>query len=207
VQSVLIFGLMNNKLEMGKKSQKGFTIIELIVVIAIISLLASIVLVNVNGFMAKARDARRKSELVQMQKALIMYYADNGSYPSTPSAWWGTCSGFGTHDLSGSNGYIPNLAGAGLYMAQLPIDPRGLNSALPSCSSASACYAYKSNGISYKILALCTPENFSANDSFNDPYRDNTQTGYYRSWMVCSENLRTGCTTSDYNDPTCPCYW
>ena len=50
--------------------QKGFTIIELIVVIAIIAVLASIVLVNVTTYISKAKDAKIKSDLASI--ALVM---------------------------------------------------------------------------------------------------------------------------------------
>ena len=65
--------------------QKGFTLIELLVVIAIIGLLASIVLVSVNSAREKARDARRKADLHQIQLALEMYYDNNGHYPMVVS--------------------------------------------------------------------------------------------------------------------------
>lgn len=80
-----------------KIKNKAFTIIELLVVIAIIAVLAAIVLVNVNSFRAKDRDARRKADMVQMQKALLAYFVDNGSYPV--ANWWGECDGFGKPSL------------------------------------------------------------------------------------------------------------
>lgn len=64
---------MNNK--------KGFTIIELIVVIAIIAVLAGIVLVSVNGYISKARNVRRISDVTSYVKALSLYYVDKGKYP------------------------------------------------------------------------------------------------------------------------------
>lgn len=64
------------------KIQKGFTLIELLVVIAIIGLLASIVLVSLNSARMKARDARRISDMKQIQLALEMYYDTNGTYPT-----------------------------------------------------------------------------------------------------------------------------
>ena len=145
--------------------QRGFTLIELLVVIAIIGLLASIVLVSLNSARAKARDVNRKSSLTQMQVALEMYYDDHGAYPSV-STWWGECSDYGSHALSGSNGYIPNLAPT--YMAQLPLDPRGHNAG--GCTGC--CYLYYSNGVNYKVLAHGTPETgYLTTDSFYDPIR------------------------------------
>ena len=63
------------------QNKKGFTIIELIVVIAIITVLASIVAVNVAGYINKAKAARIASEARNVQSAMEMYYAQNGYYP------------------------------------------------------------------------------------------------------------------------------
>lgn len=60
---------------------KGFTLIELLVVISIISLLSSIVLVSLNNVKAKARDAVRKSNIVQINKAIQLYIFDEGHAP------------------------------------------------------------------------------------------------------------------------------
>lgn len=61
--------------------QKGFTLIELLVVIAIISLLASIVIVSLDNAQAKARDAKRISDMRQIATALELYRIDHGEYP------------------------------------------------------------------------------------------------------------------------------
>ena len=61
-------------------NKKSFTLIELLVVIAIIGLLSTVVLISLQGVRAKARDARRISDLKSIQKALEMYYNDHGKY-------------------------------------------------------------------------------------------------------------------------------
>jgi len=66
--------------------QTGFTLIELLVVIAIIGILATIVMVSLNTARAKARDARRISDIRQLQLALQMYYDINNAYPATLAA-------------------------------------------------------------------------------------------------------------------------
>lgn len=61
---------------------RGFTLIELLVVIAIIGILSSVVLASLNGARKKGRDARRISDLKQIQLALEMFYDSNSSeYP------------------------------------------------------------------------------------------------------------------------------
>lgn len=66
--------------------KRGFTLIELLVVIAIIGILASIVLVSVNGSRAKGRDAKRIADIRTIQLALEEYYNDNASYPTALSS-------------------------------------------------------------------------------------------------------------------------
>lgn len=62
---------------------RGFTLIELLVVIAIIGLLATLAVVSFSNAREKARDAKRKSDLRQISKALELYYDQHGSYPLT----------------------------------------------------------------------------------------------------------------------------
>jgi prepilin-type N-terminal cleavage/methylation domain-containing protein len=64
------------------RHNKGFTLIELLVVIAIIGILSSVVLASLNSARQKSRDAKRVSDLKQLQLALELYYDSNGGYPS-----------------------------------------------------------------------------------------------------------------------------
>jgi prepilin-type N-terminal cleavage/methylation domain-containing protein len=64
------------------QNQKGFTIIELIVVIAIIVILASIILININGYINKANDAAVKEDMSSLLADAANYYGSNGSFAS-----------------------------------------------------------------------------------------------------------------------------
>ncbi len=68
---------------MQKTNKKGFTLIELLVVIAIIGLLSTLAVVSLNNARQKSRDARRVSDVKQIQTALELYYNDAGGYPIT----------------------------------------------------------------------------------------------------------------------------
>lgn len=61
--------------------KRGFTLVEMIVVIAIITLLATVVIFNVQEGKKKARDAQRLSDLQQIQLALRVYKDVHGNYP------------------------------------------------------------------------------------------------------------------------------
>ncbi|MDP2736967.1 MAG: prepilin-type N-terminal cleavage/methylation domain-containing protein [bacterium] len=64
------------------KKQQGFTLIELLVVIAIIGLLSTLAVVALNNARLKSRDAKRVSDIKQIQTALELYYNDANAYPA-----------------------------------------------------------------------------------------------------------------------------
>lgn len=63
------------------KKQNGFSLLELLIVILVIVALATISAVAVNSQRAKARDAKRISDIRQIQTALEFYKSDEGEYP------------------------------------------------------------------------------------------------------------------------------
>lgn len=64
------------------KAHQGFTLVEILIVVSIIGLLASIVLVGLGSFRSRGRDARRVADLREIQNALELYYGKVGVYPS-----------------------------------------------------------------------------------------------------------------------------
>ena len=89
---------------MRKTGNKGFTLIELLVVIAIIGILSSVVLASLNSARLKSRDAKRISDVKQLQLALEFFFDARGGYPSALS--------------------LANLVTPG-YIAVVPTDPVG----------------------------------------------------------------------------------
>ncbi|MBI2054021.1 MAG: type II secretion system protein GspG [Candidatus Staskawiczbacteria bacterium] len=63
------------------KKTKGFTIIEIVVVIAIIAVLAGIVMVNVSSFTKKAKVTAARADVRQLVIAMELYRAKNGQLP------------------------------------------------------------------------------------------------------------------------------
>jgi prepilin-type N-terminal cleavage/methylation domain-containing protein len=158
-------------------SRGGFTLIELLVVIAIIGLLSSVVLASLSSARAKARDAKRTQDLVQIRTALALYYNDKGTYPLPyPQTWGGVSTapcGINNTILSGPNAYIAGLAPT--YISILPTDP----AAPGSCNG----YLYTSDGTNYKFLVHGSAESYpGVGQRFYDPARPNW------AWMICSEN-------------------
>ena len=68
------------------KSQQGFTLLELLVVIVIIGILALLVIPNLSSAPKKARDVDRKTDLGGIQKALEEYNLSFGTYPAALSS-------------------------------------------------------------------------------------------------------------------------
>ncbi|MFO0882086.1 MAG: type II secretion system protein [Candidatus Saccharimonadales bacterium] len=65
-----------------KKKQSGFTIVELLIVIVVIGILATLVIVTFSGVQQKARDTKRETDVKALASQLEVYYANNGSYPA-----------------------------------------------------------------------------------------------------------------------------
>jgi prepilin-type N-terminal cleavage/methylation domain-containing protein len=134
------------------KMRKGFTVIELLIVVSIIAILAAAVGVNAIASGQKSRDAKRQSDIRTLQTAIELYRQKNGRYPAGcrgADVWSGqqgsayACSG-------GDTQYIVNLAPE--FIPVLPIDKKlnGTNSG----------YAYitNTNGTVYKVIAMNTVE-------------------------------------------------
>jgi len=64
-----------------RQTRSGFTLIEMLVVVAIVGLLSSTLLVGLGDARRKARDARRIADLRQVQNGLENYYSENREYP------------------------------------------------------------------------------------------------------------------------------
>ena len=114
----------------SRSMKVGFTLIELLVVIAIIGVLASIVLASLNTARRKSRDARRISDIKQIQLALELYFDAQNPVTYPPAA----VIGAGCTTLF----YGLNVLQIGGFMPQIPLDPNN--------STPDNCYRYATPG-------------------------------------------------------------
>ncbi len=88
-----------------KMSQKGFTLIEILIVIALIILLSMFVLMNLRGQQARATDIKRKTDLYALRKSFEEYANDHAVFPDQTIV-----------DTCGSAALMP-------YLSKVPCDP------------------------------------------------------------------------------------
>ena len=140
--------------------KKGFSLIELLIVIAIMAILGSLALGAFSTARKQGRDTTRKADLAQYKVALEQYYTANGSYPTT---------GGGVHDSETTSGSIFTANGPlSSYLGGSP--PRGLsiptkkyyfisdvtNFVVQADLEVGTCWEICSNGRSGSLSAVCS---------------------------------------------------
>jgi prepilin peptidase dependent protein A len=112
----------------------GFSLVELLIVMAIIGIMATFGIVSYPGIQKTARDTQRKSDLKQYHTSLESYANRKGGfYPSRNSQMY----------ASDQNGATPNLCSTDLGLSQCPIDPKANQNV---CMTGTCNYYFISNG-------------------------------------------------------------
>ncbi len=131
------------------QQRKGFTIVELLIVIVVIGVLAAVTIVAYNGIQTRARQAKMQQDISSVRKLVEAYNVENGQYPVTNASLnpnWGTETartddncGIGTSQAD----WVPGLTGTTLPQSDNVKGVGGLR----------GCYMYVSDGTSYVISA------------------------------------------------------
>lgn len=155
-------------------SRRAFTLLELMIVIAILGVLASLISGNFLTSLTKGRDARRKADLENVAQALELYYEDKRAYPESLDFGQPLCE---TEDC---------VNGERVYMQELPTDPKNSNN-----------YFYQSDdGTSYNLFACIENANDQGKNVAQGGY-PNTNcgacggTGTLCKYVITSANLAT----------------
>ena len=134
--------------------QDGFTLIEIMVVILILGLLATLVVTNVRGAIDRAKQSKAKSDLAEFKGALELYRGEHGSYPTTEQGLQALVS---PPSANGDN------STGGNYIETLPQDPWGNP------------YFYQSDGSTYTLRSLGPSGQQGAGDAVDSSQIGSTQ--------------------------------
>lgn len=142
--------------------KKAFSLIELMVTIAIIGILASLITINLQSAKVKGRDAKRKADIEALSSALEIYYAQNKAYPTATE-------------------FKSKIYPA--YISSWPVDPKPSSEAFPS----GYVYYYTANedGSRYIVDAKLEREDKCDPDIV---LNSSTEDKFYLTGIVCSSS-------------------
>lgn len=186
-------------IRLQRESNRGFTIVEMLIVIVVIAILATIVVVEYNGVQQQAQNIRRLDDIDKVVSLLELYAKNNnGLYPATTNndkANWKTVdvrTDSNCFNGSSQTDWIPSID-------SLPqSDPNTGSSA--GVNGNSGCYLYASNGKEYVLSAwntLSVPETappYYRRLGFRS-FQTSTSTQFY----TCNDNVTGGTNGNKYD--------
>lgn len=143
-----------NRRKIVKRLDQGFTLVEILVVMVIIGILATIGSNSFRASQIKSRDAKRKADLRHISESLEAYYNDMGRYPDKDDF---------NADLNSGSSFVNPNASTTIYMVNLPKDP--------GKGGANYYYISDDHGSYYQLYALL--ENLEDRDINRNDATDN----------------------------------
>lgn len=135
-----------------KRDQRGFTIVELLIVIVVIGILAALVVTTYAGIQSKARDSKRQSDIQALQTQIEAFYASNNYYPAMAdinSDTWRS-----TNMKSLDPGAMTDPSGSNAtFVASAPTATSKQYQYAPLSSTNAACAAGGTDCVSYTLAA------------------------------------------------------
>lgn len=133
-----------------KNKSKGFTIVELLIVIVVIGILATLVIVTFTGIQQKARNSQRQTDINAVDSHVEAFYAQNGYYPTL-------------QDLQTPSFLTANMKGLD---PQALVDPKGGSTTIGATTSGTQ-YSYVATGASNCVNTTASdPTSNGGCDSF-----------------------------------------
>ena len=166
---------MKHTMWASKQKQTGFTIIELLVVIVVIGILATVIIIAYNGAQDRARFASYRSDISRINDAIQVYFGEKGSYPYDASV--GSTPG-SSYCITGTTSFMSNTGLAPSY-----INPMPKVSSVPNGTYYA--YCWKGAGDEYKLIRLVSSPNTlpsveqSSKDITIDPSRSTRGWGFW----------------------------
>lgn len=143
-----LYDILKSTMWAKQSTAKGFTIIELLIVVVVIAILATITVVAYTGIQQRATASRLQTSISSVHKALLIYKAENGAFPATTSntlvpnnSSVAVRTDSGCPSGSAQSDWIPGLTA--LPQSTTEVGSRGDR----------GCYIYASDGTSYVLSA------------------------------------------------------
>ncbi len=152
------------------RSTSGFTLVELLIVCAVIVLLAIITGMTYRGYVKQTRDTERQSDIQAIRSALEKYYDKNGEYPDMSNPAMQNCDPMSQSARDSLLTLLPGLAAATM------IAP---NAKAGTVTSVCTSNAIPSNTTTYRYMTVVYTSTYCKFKIARETIRNDIGSGYY----------------------------